>query len=76
MEESLEELAELAASAGAQVVSRVTQTRPGPEAATLIGPRQSGRTTRPGALRPRRRPDLRPRSHAHPAAQSGEGGRL
>jgi GTPase len=37
MEESLEELAELAASAGAEVVGRVTQTRPGPEAATLIG---------------------------------------
>jgi GTP-binding protein HflX len=37
MEESLEELAELAASAGAEVVERVTQTRPGPEAATLIG---------------------------------------
>jgi len=37
MEESLEELAELAAGAGAEVVGRVTQTRPGPEAATLIG---------------------------------------
>jgi len=37
MEESLEELAELAASAGAEIVGRVTQTRPGPEAATLIG---------------------------------------
>src|SRR5580704_10085251 len=37
MEESLEELAELAASAGAQIAGRVMQTRPGPEAATLIG---------------------------------------
>jgi len=37
VEESLEELAELAASAGAQIVSRVVQARPGPEAATLIG---------------------------------------
>jgi GTP-binding protein HflX len=37
MEESLEELAELAASAGAQIVGRAMQTRPGPEAATLIG---------------------------------------
>jgi GTP-binding protein HflX len=37
MEESLEELAELAASAGAEIVGRVMQTRPGPEAATLIG---------------------------------------
>ena len=37
MEESLEELAELASSAGAQIVGRVLQTRPGPEAATLIG---------------------------------------
>ena len=36
-EESLEELAELAASAGAQVLDRVLQARPGPEAATLIG---------------------------------------
>ena len=37
MEESLEELAELAAGAGAEVVGRAMQTRPGPEAATLIG---------------------------------------
>ena len=37
MEESLEELAELAASAGAEIVGRAMQTRPGPEAATLIG---------------------------------------
>jgi GTP-binding protein HflX len=37
MEESLEELAELATSAGAEVVGRAMQTRPGPEAATLIG---------------------------------------
>jgi GTP-binding protein HflX len=37
VEESLEELAELASSAGAQIVSRVVQARPGPEAATLIG---------------------------------------
>jgi GTPase len=37
MEESLEELAELAASAGAQIAGRVMQTRHGPEAATLIG---------------------------------------
>jgi GTP-binding protein HflX len=36
-EESIEELAELAASAGAQVLDRVVQARPGPEAATLIG---------------------------------------
>lgn len=33
----MEELAELAASAGAQVLDRVLQARPGPEAATLIG---------------------------------------
>jgi GTP-binding protein HflX len=37
VEESLEELAELAASAGAQIVDRVIQARPAPEAATLIG---------------------------------------
>ena len=37
MEESLEELAELASSAGAQVVGQAMQTRPSPEAATLIG---------------------------------------
>ena len=36
-EESLEELAELAASAGAEIAERVLQTRPAPEAATLIG---------------------------------------
>src|SRR6185295_16812512 len=36
-EESLEELAELADSAGAQIVQRAMQTRPAPEAATLIG---------------------------------------
>jgi len=36
-EESLEELGELAASAGAVVVDRVFQTRDAPEAATLIG---------------------------------------
>ena len=37
VEESLEELAELAASAGAAVTERITQTRAAPEAATLIG---------------------------------------
>ena len=37
MEESLEELAELAATAGAEIVGRAMQTRPSPEAATLIG---------------------------------------
>jgi GTPase len=37
MEESLAELAELAGSAGAQIVERVIQSRPAPEAATLIG---------------------------------------
>ena len=37
MEESLEELAELASSAGAEIVGRMVQARPGPEAATLIG---------------------------------------
>jgi GTP-binding protein HflX len=36
-EESLEELAELAASAGAEIVDRLVQARPAPEAATLIG---------------------------------------
>jgi GTP-binding protein HflX len=36
-EESLDELAELAASAGAQVLERVTQARQAPEAATLLG---------------------------------------
>jgi GTP-binding protein HflX len=36
-DESLDELAELAASAGAQVLRRMLQSRPGPEAATLIG---------------------------------------
>jgi GTP-binding protein HflX len=36
-EESLEELAELAASAGAEIVDRVIQARPAPEASTLIG---------------------------------------
>ena len=37
MEESLAELAELATSAGAQVVGQAMQTRPAPEAATLVG---------------------------------------
>jgi GTP-binding protein HflX len=37
VEESLDELAELAKSAGAEVASRVIQSRPGPEAATLVG---------------------------------------
>ena len=37
-EESLDELAELAKSAGAVVVERVLQSRDAPEAATLIGP--------------------------------------
>ncbi|HEY9141870.1 MAG TPA: GTPase HflX [Bryobacteraceae bacterium] len=37
-EESLDELAELAASAGAEVVDRVLQSRDAPEAATFIGP--------------------------------------
>jgi GTP-binding protein HflX len=36
-DESLEELADLAATAGATVGARVIQARPGPEAATLIG---------------------------------------
>ena len=36
-EESLEELAELATSAGAGILDRVIQARPTPEAATLIG---------------------------------------
>jgi GTP-binding protein HflX len=36
-EESLEELTELAASAGAEVVDRLLQVRSAPEAATLIG---------------------------------------
>jgi GTP-binding protein HflX len=36
-EDSLEELAELAAGAGAEVVARILQTRQAPEAATLIG---------------------------------------
>jgi GTP-binding protein HflX len=36
-EESLDELSELAASAGAQIVDRVLQSRAAPEAATLIG---------------------------------------
>ena len=38
MEESLEELAELASSAGAEIIERMVQTRVAPEAATLIGP--------------------------------------
>ena len=37
VEESLEELAELAAGAGAEIVDRVIQARQAPEAATLIG---------------------------------------
>ena len=37
-EESLDELAELAASAGANVAARVLQSRDAPEAATFIGP--------------------------------------
>lgn len=36
-EESLDELAELASSAGAEVAGRVMQSRPTPDAATLIG---------------------------------------
>jgi len=38
VEESLEELAELAASAGAEVVDRMVQAREAPKAATLVGP--------------------------------------
>jgi GTP-binding protein HflX len=37
VEESLDELAELAGSAGAEIVERVVQSRTAPEAATLIG---------------------------------------
>ncbi len=37
LEESLDELAELAASAGAEIAQRFVQTRQAPEAATLIG---------------------------------------
>jgi GTP-binding protein HflX len=37
-EESLDELAELAASAGAEIADRMFQARPAPEAATLLGP--------------------------------------
>ena len=37
VEESLGELAELAAGAGAEVTERITQARATPEAATLIG---------------------------------------
>ena len=37
LDESLDELAELAAGAGASVVDRMVQTRPAPVAATLIG---------------------------------------
>jgi GTPase len=37
VEESLDELAELAGSAGARVQERIIQARPAPEAATLIG---------------------------------------
>ena len=36
-DESLDELTELASSAGARVLERMIQSRPGPEAATLIG---------------------------------------
>ena len=36
-EDSLDEVAELAATAGAAVVERALQSRPSPEAATLIG---------------------------------------
>ena len=35
--ESLDELAELAGSAGARIVERLVQSRPAPEAATLVG---------------------------------------
>jgi GTP-binding protein HflX len=38
VEESLDELAELVSSAGAEIIGRVIQSRPAPEAATLIGP--------------------------------------
>lgn len=37
LEDSLAELASLAATAGAEVVARVVQSRPSPDAATLIG---------------------------------------
>ena len=37
MEESLDELAELAASAGAEIAGRTIQSRQAPEAATLVG---------------------------------------
>ena len=37
LEEALEELVSLAESAGAEVVARMTQARPAPDAATLVG---------------------------------------
>jgi len=37
VEESLDELAELAASAGAEIAVRLVQSRPAPDAATLVG---------------------------------------
>ena len=37
VEESMDELAELSASAGARIAERMVQSRPAPEAATLIG---------------------------------------
>jgi GTPase len=47
LEESLAELASLAESAGAEIVGRFTQTRPAPDAATLLG---SGKTAELKAL--------------------------
>jgi GTP-binding protein HflX len=54
-EEPLEELCELAASAGAQVVDRAFQIREAPEAATLIG---AGKVRELGALAQASRADL------------------
>jgi GTP-binding protein HflX len=54
-EESLNELAVLAESAGAQVLDRMLQTRPRPEAATLIG---AGKVEELARLAEAEKPDL------------------
>ena len=54
-EESLDELAELAASAGALVLDRISQARQAPDAATLLG---HGKVTELAALASSLRADL------------------
>ena len=68
-EESMDELRELAASAGAEVVGEFLQRRDRPDPATLIGRGKLEEIAGAAASVGRRPGHLRPRSLAFPAAQ-------